>query len=136
MEDEIKVGEYIRTLKGNICKVLHIRKKSRFTSTTGHACVSPERYFVDNTKQYSISKPYVKKHSFNLIDLIEANDYVNGEQVSNVDKIDNENVIEWENGDMYKTTIQNDKFIKSIVTHEQFKSIEYTIHEREERENG
>ena len=56
MEDEIKVGEWIRTLKGNISKVLHIRKKSRFTSTTGHACVSPERYFVDNPKQYSISK--------------------------------------------------------------------------------
>ena len=30
---------------------------------------------------------------------------------------------------MYKTTIQNDKFIKSIVTKEQFAQIEYKVKE-------
>ena len=71
MENEIKVGEYVRTIKGNICKVLSIREKHRFMTSSGHPSVTPERYFVDNLKQYSISKPYVKKHSKNIIDLIE-----------------------------------------------------------------
>lgn len=72
MENEIKVGDFIRTIKGNICKVLRVREKHRFMTSSGHPSVSPERYFVDNNKQYSISKPYVKKHSKNIIDLIEV----------------------------------------------------------------
>lgn len=133
--DEIKVGEWIRTLRGDICKVLSIRKKSRFTSNTGHACVSPERYFVDNPKRYSISKPYVKKHSRNIIDLIEVGDYVNGEKVAG---IFNPMFLSWEELPYVIAGIGNHyepQDIKTVVTHEQFKSIEYTIHEREEKEN-
>ena len=52
---------------------------------------------------------------------------MNGELISNVDKVDDMNVIEWSNGDIYKTQIPNDKFIKSIVTHEQFNSIKYEV---------
>ena len=52
MEDKIEVGEYVRTLNGNISKVLSIRKKSSFRTNTGHISTSPERYFVDNLKQY------------------------------------------------------------------------------------
>ena len=52
---------------------------------------------------------------------------MNGKLVSNVDEIDNKTIIEWENGDMYSTEIENDSFIKSIVTKEQFSSLEYII---------
>lgn len=88
---------------------------------------------VEETKLYyvdtflSFTNVYITKHSENIIDLIEVGDYVNGELISNVDKVDNMNIIEWSNGDIYKTDIQNDKFIKSIVTHEQFNSIKYEV---------
>lgn len=128
----IEVGDYIRTLNGKICKVLSIRAKSRFRTNTGHISNSPERYFVDNLKQYSISKPYVKKHSKNIIDLIEVGDYVNGNKVHSVD---------------YSTSLQTgekylvidkiyqsvkyfcEKDIKSIVTKEMFKEMEYRVDE-------
>lgn len=42
---------------------------------------------------------------------------------------------DYTNPEIGDCTIYN-KDIKSIVTHQQFKSIEYTIHEREEKENG
>ena len=51
-------------------------------------------------------------HSFNLIDLIEVNDYVNGERI----KMHSES-------EMLKIP----KKIKSIVTHEQFSSLEYKV---------
>ena len=136
MEDEIKVGEWIRTLRGDICKVLNIRKKSRFISNRGHACVSPERYFVDNPKRYSISKPYVKKHSSNIIDLIEAKDMVNNKMVKKVfidpftkkKRLELEGTeINWQ-GDMSSIYCEANE-IKVIITKEQLASIEYKVME-------
>jgi hypothetical protein len=54
-------------------------------------------------------------------------DYVNGKYVTNADKVDDKTFIEWENGDIYSTEIENDKFIKSIVTKEIFKTVEYEV---------
>ena len=54
---------------------------------------------------------------------------MNGKKISNVDKIDNANILEWEDGDMYSTEISNDNFIKSLVTKEQFESIEFKVEE-------
>lgn len=47
--------------------------------------------------------------------------------VSHIEKIDNMNYIEWENGEFYSTEIINDKFIRTIVTKQQFESIQYKI---------
>lgn len=41
--------------------------------------------------------------------------------------MENKNFIEWEDGEIYSSEILNDKFIKSIVTKEQFKSVEYEV---------
>lgn len=56
---------------------------------------------------------------------------MNGKLVSNVDKVDNTNFIEWDDGDMYSTEIPNDKFIHSIVTKEAFSQAEYKIEKGE-----
>ena len=58
------------------------------------------------------------KHSFNIIDLIEVGDYVNGEVVIGT----------W-NGNRIETHRSNfhEDNIKSIVTHEQFNSIKYEV---------
>ena len=52
---------------------------------------------------------------------------MNGEKVSNVDNYDGIYTIEWEYGNVYTTEILNDKFIKTIVTHEQFVNIQYRV---------
>lgn len=131
--EEIKEGDYIRTIKGNICKVLRVREKHRFMTSSGHPSVTPERYFVDNNKQYSISKPYVKKHSKNIIDLIEAGDYVNGYKVTNV--INKEPCpsgkcvdIDADRPSEYCTLWEDN--IESIVTKEQFENMEYKVEEQ------
>lgn len=112
--EEIKVGEYVRTSIGKIYKLTE-KKQEQIENYPG---------FLQYIEQKSIVK-----HSFNIIDLIEEGDYVNGEKVSNVDKIGNTIFIEWENGNTYSTDIVNNKFIYSIVTKEQFQSVEYRLEE-------
>ena len=60
MDKDIKVGEYIRTKQGEI-------------------------YIITDLEDYGlkIDEFYnqIKNHSFNIIDLIEEGDYVNGEPV-------------------------------------------------------
>lgn len=136
--EEIKEGDYIRTIKGNICKVLRVREKHRFITSSGHPSVTPERYFVDNNKQYSISKPYVKKHSKNIIDLIEEGDYVNGEKVckSRYDELYTSYVycggIGVRTTEAYTTFIKDmkEEEIETIVTKQQFENMEYKVEEQ------
>lgn len=124
--EEIKEGDYIRTIKGNICKVLRVREKHRFMTSSGHPSVTPERYFVDNNKQYSISKPYVKNHSKNIIDLIEEGDYVNGYKVDDIEK---GKLIIGNTTEVVEQIVENED-IETIVTKEQFENIEYKVEER------
>lgn len=120
IEDKIKVGDYVRTKKGYISKIEQIDNYIWFDSQINKKSGLPV---------YELSKEEFKnlvvKHSQNLIDLIEANDYVNESRVFSI----SDGIVRTFNLDY----VEDD--IKSIVTKEQFKSIEYTIHEREEKEN-
>lgn len=118
--EEIKVGEYVRTVDGYIDKVTEISQN--YILLSGKISIT----------EYGESRIFVKKnqiikHFKNIIDLIEEGDYVNGEKVINADNYDGIYTIEWEYGNVYTTEIINDKFIKSIVTKEQFKNIEYRL---------
>ena len=115
--EEIEVGEYVRTNDGIIAKLVRIERDDIDTSL---------KWYVLSNEHY-INKPYIVKHSKNVIDLIEVGDYVNGKLISNIDKVDNKNFIEWEDGEIYSTEIENDNFIKSVVTKQQFESIKYKI---------
>lgn len=122
---EIEVGEYGRTNKGKIFIFAWLENSDgkRYTNKVllGNGKIFENKfYYFDDGEE-------IVKHSKNIIDLIEVGDYVNGEQVSNVDKIDNINFIEWTDGDMYKTEIENDKFIETIVTKEMMESISYKV---------
>lgn len=118
----MEIRDYYRTKKGLICVVKTIntpetRRKKCLGYVKRNVCLVNGRHTLDD----------IKIHSANKLELIEKGDYVNGKLVSNVDKIDNMNVIEWDNGEIYSTEIPNDKFIKSIVTKEQFSSVEYVF---------
>lgn len=120
MGNEIKVNEFIRTKYGEIAKVIEYKDE---------IVLDKEIKFYGMYRGYICEDEidFIVKHSSNLIDLIQCGDYVNGKQVSNVDKIDNINFIEWTDGDMYKTEIENDKFIETIVTKEMMESISYKV---------
>ena len=126
--DEIKIGEYIRTKKGKITKITTI---NNVKYTFWGAKARNKRELI-GTKRLLINGRYeledITKHSFNIIDLIEVGDYVNGEKIkefyieeNTVTK--NKRIVvkyEWDK-------VINDFEIKSIVTHEQFNSIKYEV---------
>ena len=107
--NEIKEGMFIRTDDGKINKFKrYITDKKRVCETDMYA-----RLAVDN----------IVKASFDIIDLIEVGDYVNGDKV--VDK--------WEEPGWYgyfikldgEKTIPTIRHIETIVTREQFESMSY-----------
>lgn len=119
----MKVGDYVRTEKG-ISKITTVQdeqiRKIIYTDTE-----EVFEYYTDY-KGNEI-KDYWLNFSSNIIDLIELGDYVNGAKVIRF-KID-ENETKWlytndENSYGYKSDE-----IKSIVTKEQFSSMEYRINE-------
>ena len=78
--EEIKVGEYVRTKDSFIFKIL-----------TKEECNYGYHGMTDSSKKYSTYtygkgsrndiKNKIENHSFNIIDLIECGDYVNGHRI-------------------------------------------------------
>lgn len=115
----MKVGEYVRTPYG-IRKVKDIRIKSNYLDDGFYV---EDRFIVCGHKamQEVISSP-------NIIDLIEVGDYVNGVRV---DEIKNGEIRTSSHYDGYICNLCDEEDIKSIVTKEQFESIEYKVGEKE-----
>lgn len=131
-DKQIQVGYYVRTKRGEICKVLGIRKEQK----EGKRIYGHLAYYLDNHKG-SLTPAFITKHSPNLIDLVECGDYVNGMLVVSVIDLDEESNyiptrIVFTNRDE-KCTLPQLKIykedIKTIVTHEQFNSVMYKVKE-------
>ena len=117
--EEIKVGEYVRTKKGSIGKF-------KFTGAddTDNIIV----YFKNQYGTTCVDETEIVKHSFNIIDLIEVGDYVNGEKITRIIPPDicGDEVLE--NARIFTETKEiYESDIKSIVTKEQFESIKYKV---------
>ena len=109
MNNEIEVGEWIRTEDGQISK-------------------NNSNYNWDLKETYINDSPVVK-HSKNIIDLIEVGDYVNGWKVLAKTKIKNNEMqvcILTCFEDEHWITINNET-LKTIVTKESFKEKEYVF---------
>jgi len=115
---DISVNEYVRTKLG-IAKVEH------YEDDIPHHTIW---YTADRALDhvcFLIRDKDVIKHSFNLIDLIEVGDYVNGERV--IQKDDDGIYIGLPED--YGWIGKN--FIDTILTKENFKSMEYEVREDE-----
>lgn len=124
MED-IKIGEYVRTNYGRIGRIIEITNDYIFTDkdTNCIAFKNCNHFFKDTFDKV------VKKHSFNIIDLIEAGDYVNGKEVI----MDLKKSKEWYKSKDDFITCKDytfeEKEIKGVVTKQQFKEMEYRVDE-------
>lgn len=95
---ELEIGMYVRTINGKI-------------------------WIIKSQQAISGHRKDIINASYNIIDLIEVGDYVNGEKVLEVLIDRNMSRIKTE----LSTFFNNE--IKSIVTHEQFSQMEYRIGE-------
>ena len=114
--NDIEVGEYVRTKTGRIFKITaYDETQNKYHSVIEHV--------------WNIIFPRdIIKHSKNIIDLIEVGDYVNGWKVlSIVTTLDKPEEIGFKF--LGFDNLLFDINIKSIVTKEQFKQIEYIVEE-------
>ena len=125
MESKIQVGEYIRTYNGIIGKIFE-------EDDIGKYGVCIDTTFLDDYADETSFVEYkdIKSHSFNIIDLIEEGDYVNGNEIAleapNPDPLCDPIYGYFDRYGELVGIIENED-IKSIVTKEQFKSAEYEV---------
>lgn len=117
---ELNIGDYVRTKDYGIAKIID----SRITKKGGDIYCTVQTiyttYITDNNLY--LTDGDIIKSSSNIIDLIEVGDYVNGR------------IVEWVADNFVafgRLDYAYKKDIKSIVTKEQFESIEYKIGDKE-----
>lgn len=115
---DIQEGEYVRTINGGIGK---------------YATFGTWVYLKRGNKRIFevIENCDITKHSFDIIDLIEVGDYVNGYRVDNiVDNLDDKRcsyvICNRYVGEMQRFKVSE---IRGIVTKEQFEEMEYKVNE-------
>lgn len=118
----MQIGDYVRTKKRGfqppqIAKIRGMEKDSGYHN----------QYFIELDHnlipdyEFCIYKEDIEKSSPNIIDLIKVGDYVNGEKVVDIIKKHKYLAVSDE------AVIICEKYIKSIVTKEQFKIMEYKL---------
>ena len=131
---EIKVGDYVRTDTGVIEKLEGIHEQNKTNDTIiklnkmgggryAHILDINSEFAKEFDKDFS--RGNIIKSSPNIIDLIEVGDYVNGSMVDFIDYKRKSFCIESEEGFIDAKKFEKD--IKSIVTKEQFESVEYKL---------
>lgn len=118
MNKELKEGMYVRTKKYGIAKIIGDTNNGKFNI---------DKFKKDGiTLRFQKIKDIVGDPSFNIIDLIEVGDYVNGILIKRI----------WEKNDdrIFFNTIDDNvifqitnKTIGNIVTKEQFDSIKHEV---------
>ena len=114
---KLKYGEYVRTKNQGIFIIIHINP-DMVVNDFNRVCLGQNEKVAFG----SIEEIKKLKHSKNIIDLIEVGDYVNGHLVIEILRGDI-SVIIYDYGE----TQLFEKDIKSIVTKEQYSSIEYRL---------
>ena len=127
----IEVGEYVRTFNGLIGKVVELTDSGNYAIR------------IYNGAEYVV-RAVIKKHSKNIIDLIEVGDYVNGYRVLAIEdsiyknskriliyKNNKEKYERWMYIQEYDGKIHTQDDIVEILTKEQYKANCYTVERKE-----
>lgn len=126
MENEIKVGEYIRTKDGRIGTFEEIDEHCRHFGER----LEDKIYIIHTEKNeyLRLIENDIVKHSSNLIDLIQCGDYVNGRKIERIVDISHKHnsIIVVYDGELWNEEIMEED-IENIVTKEQFESISYKV---------
>ena len=121
---KLEVGQFVRTKDGYISQYKYYDTINAYMEKL--LCIPLSNGTFANIEN-------IKKFSYNIIDLIEAGDYINGQEVYYDEELDFLYVQSFDgDGEFYKESITKKSFInniKSIVTKEKFEQISYKIKE-------
>lgn len=126
MKLELKENMYVRNCYGRIAKIEDIEDNIAYCDNWLYQRYEEFITFIDLNNEKDINK--ITKVSYNIIDVLEVGDYVNGNKVIEIEK--NYKFIDGTIRDILWTDTKMQKAIwyetiKSIVTHEQFEQMAY-----------
>jgi len=128
----MKVGDYVRTKDGLIAKYIECNNELKFHLFDGKIQWDYDCYRddIDDEDWEDFKKEKILKVSPNIIDLIQVGDYVNGLKITYIYEPNEYNsqrtlCFEYPIDYVIKTFYSED--IKSIVTKEQFESVQYEV---------
>ena len=133
---ELEVGIFIRTPLG-IDKIIYLRKQDEYGCN--YDTQLEHNLFINNEREHiSIDGECFEKEeiktSYNIIDILEVGDYVNGYIVEEIKRgydgkiwIDN-STRGYDDGGEYTIWKRNED-IKSVITHEQMEQMAYKVGE-------
>ena len=123
---KIKVGEYVRTIDGYIRKVTQVNEKGTYQARA----FGKYETDVDYKNSKCISEKKITKHSPNIIDLIEVGDVIKYKELFET-KANEPNILNLRSQkevDNFKKCVEDKEIVFiSVVTHEQFKGMEYKV---------
>lgn len=120
---EIKEGMYVRIKANN---VTYIRQIIEVCKDIRYATYKVDKPFCNQT---GLSPKKIIKASFNIIDLIEVGDYVNGEKVDFKNEFEDDYYIKGYGGNGFEIDFEHQEDIETIVTKEQFEGMQYKVGE-------
>lgn len=132
---EIEVGDWIRTNWGHIGKLKRIELDKNDKSLKWYVFDHKE-FEINIIKEEYINKPYIVKHSPNLKDVIQKDDFVNGDRVVSIDYTEDENgnyvdvlgIMEIDDDYAYPIELRVIN-IQEVVTKEMMESVSYKVKE-------
>ena len=126
---KLEVGMYVRTKSGLIAKYIGYEKDEEDNEYSKYNFNGKIYWYYEYYNDYVYEEDFkewfeesIIKTSYNIIDLIEVGDYVNGYKVIHRTK----SLLGFEDGQDGDWYLSNEN-IKSIVTKEQFESIKYSL---------
>ena len=132
---KLEVGKFVRTKDGTIGKIIAIDlAKPRQEKYPNH----PSKRWWRNKILISCYKGWITtqniiKASYDIINILEEGDYVNGQEVYYDEELDFLYVQSFDaDGEFYQENIAKQSFIdniKSVITHEQMEQMAYKVEE-------
>ena len=126
MKLELRENMYVRNCYGRIAKIEYIEDNTAYCDNWLYQSYEDHITFINLDDEDDIDE--ILKTSYNIIDILEKEDYVNGYPIYEiVEYEDNTRAIVID--DDNKSIIWKKQDIKSVVTHEQMEQIAYKVGE-------
>lgn len=123
---KLKEGMYIKTKLNDFCNTVAIRKIEEIDEDDNNKFWIDD-YIMDNfgDEQNKLSEEDVDKASFDITDLIEIGDYVNGNPVCDIKQDENGKTWVYTDSEYRYGYLKEE--IKSVVTKEMFYLVKYEV---------
>ena len=131
MKLELKENMYVRNCYGRIAKIEYIEDNTAYCDNWLYQSYEDHITFINLDDEDDIDE--ILKTSYNITDILEIGDYVNGHEVKDIDYAFDDIALNVKNPRIvpYIDNIKNAYIdnIKSVITHEQMEQMAYKVEE-------